>query len=150
MNTRRDIDDFVSKKTVAVLGMSRSATSFGAMAAKELSAKGYRLFFVNPNATEIAGQPCYPDVASLPEKVDAALVLTPPSATERAVRDAAAAGITHLWLQQGAESPEAIAFCRESQLPAVSGHCILMFTQPVGGLHGLHRFFKGLFRGLPK
>jgi uncharacterized protein len=150
MNTRQDIQDFIAQKAVAVVGMSRAQRSFSANAAKELKSKGYRLFPVNPNATEIHGEKCYPSLEALPEKVGAALFVTPPAATEEAVRQAVEAGVAHLWIQQGAESKEALAFCKEKNLSAVSGHCILMFAEPAGSFHTVHRWFKNLFGGLPK
>jgi predicted CoA-binding protein len=150
MNTRQEIHEFVAEKTLAVVGMSRAPQSFSAHAAKELKSKGYRLFPVNPNAAEIQGEKCYPSVAAIPESVGGVLFLTPPSATEKAVREAAEAGVTRMWIQQGAESKEALAFCKEKDIRVVSGHCILMFAEPVGAFHGLHRWFKGLFGGLPK
>jgi uncharacterized protein len=149
MNTRQDIQDFIAQKTVAVVGMSRAPQSFSVNAAKELRSKGYRIFPVNPNATEIHGEKCYPSLGALPEKVGGALVVTPPAATEKAVREAFEAGVPHLWIQQGAESKEALAFCKEKNLKAVSGHCILMFAEPVGAFHRVHRWFKNLFGGLP-
>jgi len=150
MNTRQEIQDFVSHKTIAIVGMSRSSKSFGANAAKELRAKGYRLFLINPNTREIEGEKCYAGVAALPEKVGTALFLTPPASTEMAVKEAVQAGVSRLWKLQGAESKEALAFCKDSDLHAVSGHCILMFAEPVGPFHKVHRFFKRLFGGLPK
>jgi predicted CoA-binding protein len=150
VNTRHDIDGFVTQETIAIVGMSRSPQSFSANAAKELRAKGYRIYPINPNATEIQGEKCYPSLAALPEKVGGVLFLTPPAATERAVREAVEAEVAHFWIQQGAESPEAINFCKEKNLSAVTGHCILMFAEPVAFFHRLHRFFKGLFGGLPK
>ncbi len=150
MNTRQDIHAFISEKTLAVVGMSRDPRSFSTNAAKELRAKGYRLFFVNPNATEIEGEKCYPSLAALPEKVAAALVLTPPRATEQAVKDAVEAGATRIWIQQGTESEAALAFCREKNLSVVSGHCILMFAEPAGFPHRVHRWVKGLFGGIPR
>jgi len=150
MNTRQDIQDFVAQNTLAIVGMSRAPQSFSANAAKDLRAKGYRLFLVNPNASDIQGEKCYPSVAALPEKVGGALFVTPPSATDHSVREAVAAGVGHLWIQQGAESKEALAFCEEKNVSAVSGHCILMFAEPVGSFHKVHRFFKGLFGGLPR
>ena len=150
MNTRQDIQDFVAQKTLGVVGMSRAPQSFSVNATNELRAKGYRLFPVNPNAAEIRGEKCYPSVAALPEKVGGVLFLTPPTATEKAVREAAEAGVTRMWIQQGAESEAALAFCREKNLKVVSGHCILMFAEPVGSFHRIHRWVKGLFGGLPK
>ncbi|MBK8010259.1 MAG: CoA-binding protein [Deltaproteobacteria bacterium] len=150
MNTRTDIQDFVAQKTLAVVGMSRAPQSFSAHAAKELRGKGYRLFPVNPNATEVQGEKCYPTLAALPEKVGGVLFLTPPAATEQAVREAVAVGVTHLWIQQGAESNDALAFCEAQNVSVVSGHCILMFAEPVTSFHRVHRFFKGLFGGVPQ
>ncbi len=150
MNTRQDIQDFIAQKTLAIVGMSRAPQSFSASASKELKAKGYRVFPVNPNTTEIRGEPCYPSVAALPEKVGGVLLVTPPAATEKAAREAAEAGVTRIWIQQGAESKQAIAFCEQQNLTAVSGHCILMFAEPVGAFHRVHRWVKSLFGGLPK
>jgi predicted CoA-binding protein len=150
MNTRQDIQEFIAERTIAVVGMSRAPQSFSANATKELKAKGYRIFPVNPNAAEIQREKCFPSLAALPEPVGAVLFLTPPAATERAVREAAEAGMTLMWIQQGAESKEALAFCQEKNLHAVSGHCILMFAEPVGSFHKVHRWFKNLFGGLPK
>jgi predicted CoA-binding protein len=150
MNTRQDIQDFIAQKTVAVVGMSRAPQSFSVHAARELKSKGYRIFPVNPNAPEIQGEKCYPSLGALPEKVGGALFVTPPAATEKALREAVEAGVPHVWIQQGAESKEALAFCKEQNLSAVSGHCILMFAEPVGSFQRVHRWFKNVFGGLPK
>ena len=56
------------------------------------------------------------------------------------MRDAAAAGIHHVWLQQG-ESPEALAVGRELGLDVVAGECVLMFARPTG-IHHLHQFVR--------
>ena len=105
---------------------------------------------MNPNAENIGGEKCYPSVAALPEKVGGVLVFTPPSQTEKVVREAAAAGIRRIWIQQGAQSDAAIEFCRQKGLEAVSGQCILMFVEPVASFHGFHKWVKGLFGRLPK
>lgn len=150
MNTRQDIEDFVSQKTLAIVGMSRAPRSFSASVAKELKAKGYRVFPINPNADEIQGDRCYPSLTALPESIGGALFLTSPTITEKAVREATAAGVTRLWIQPGAESREALAFCAEKNLNVVSGHCILMFAEPVVSIHKVHRWLKKVLRKLPK
>jgi hypothetical protein len=150
MNTRKDIDGFVAQKTLAVAGLSRNPQSFSANAYQELKSKGYRLYPVNPNVPTIRGETCYPTLAAVPEKVGGVLVFTPPQATEQVVREAAGAGIRRLWIQQGAQSDASIAFCREQGLEAVSGHCILMFAEPVASFHTFHRWLKKLFGGIPK
>lgn len=150
MNTKQDIQDFVSQKTIALVGLSRDEASFSASIKKELELKGYRILPVNPKATNIAGSPCYPSLAALPEKADAVLITTPPAESEAIVREAAAQGIRRVWLQQGAQSEAATAACVERGLSAVSGKCIMMFAEPVGSFHAVHRWFARLFGQLPR
>jgi uncharacterized protein len=142
--------DFLSHKTLAMAGLSRNEKAFSATVNKELKAKGYRVLPVNPRAGTIAGEQCYPSLAAIPEKVGGVLVFTPPAETEKVVREAAAQGITRVWLQQGAESQAALAYCQEEGMQVVSGKCILMFAEPVGSFHGVHRWFAKVFGQLPK
>jgi hypothetical protein len=150
MNTKQEIQDFLAQKTLAMAGLSRDEKSFSASVNKELKAKGYRVLPVNPNAQSIAGEKCYPSLAALPEKVGGVVVFTPPAQTEKIVREAAEQGIRRVWLQRGAESGAALAAGREKGLSVVSGKCILMFAEPVGSIHGVHRWFAKVFGQLPK
>jgi predicted CoA-binding protein len=149
MNTKQEIQEFVSQKTIAMAGLSRDAKAMSASMKRELESKGYRILAVNPNAASIGGQPCYPNLAALPEKVGGVLVCTPKAQSEKVVRDAAAQGITRVWLQNGAQSDAAVAACVEHGLSAVSGKCIMMFAEPVTSVHGVHRWFARVFGQLP-
>jgi len=82
---------------------------------------------VNPAIADVEGQPCYPDLASLPERVHGVSIITPPSVTEDIVEQAAAAGIRYLWMQPGAESAKAIRRADELGLTLIhSGPCVLV------------------------
>lgn len=144
------VKNFLAQKTLAVVGLSRSGDAFSNMVYKDLKSKGYRLFAVNPNAESIQGEKCYPNLSALPEKVGGVLLFTQPAVTEQVVKDAAAAGIRNIWIQQGAESAGALQFCEQNQLAAVSGHCIMMFAEPVAFLHRPHRWILGLLGKLPR
>jgi len=150
MNSRQDIQDFVSQKTIAMAGISRDEKSFSASIRRELETKGYTVLGVNPYATTIGGAPCYPDLSALPRPVEGVLVVTPPTESEKIVREAASRGIRRVWLQQGAQSPEAVAACAELGLTAVSGKCIMMFAEPVTSFHSVHRWFARVFGQLPR
>jgi predicted CoA-binding protein len=149
MNTKREIQDFFSQKTIAMAGLSRDEKAFSASIKKELQSKGYRILAVNPNASSIGGETCYPNLAALPEKVGGVLIVTPAAQSEQVVRDAAAQGISRVWLQRGAHSDAAAAACVRHGLSAVSGKCIMMFAEPVTSVHGVHRWFAKLFGQLP-
>ena len=147
MAARADIDGFLALRKAALVGASRSGRKFGNSVLKELAAKGWELYPVHPEAAELGGLPCRPDLASLPEDVRAAILITPPAVTEVLVREAADAGLTHVWLQQGAASPAAVEICRDRSLVCIHDQCILMFAEPAAWMHRLHR---GLWRWLGK
>jgi hypothetical protein len=96
------------------------------------------------------GDRCYPSLTALPERPGAAVIVVPPAQTEAVVRDAAAAGIKQVWMQQGAESPAAIQFCQENGISEVHGECILMFASGRSFPHIAHRWVWGLLGKLPK
>lgn len=149
MSSKILVNDFVSQKKLAIVGVSRNGQKFGNMAFRELTAKGYTLYPIHPEAETLEGARAYKDFASLPEKVGGALVVVKPEQTEQVVREAAAAGITRLWLQQGAESEAALKFCKENGVAAVHGECIMMYA--IGtGIHGFHAWIWKLFGKAPK
>jgi uncharacterized protein len=150
MSVKQDIQDFVSQKTLALAGASRNEKAFSSMVKRELTAKGYTLLPVNPHADTVGGERCYPSLSALPQNVGGVLVCTSPADTESVVRDAAAQGIELVWIQQGAQSPAALALAGEKGLRVISGKCIMMYAEPVGSIHGMHRWFAKIFGQLPK
>jgi uncharacterized protein len=148
MSAKQSIDAFLAEPALAIVGVSRSGAKFGNIACRELRAKGYRVYPVHPGATTIDGLRCYSRLEDLPEPVGAVLVVVPPSEAAQVVRDAARTGIRRVWLQQGAESPEVLAMCREVGIDVVSGECVLMFAHPTG-FHKAHRWLRNLVGRVP-
>jgi uncharacterized protein len=139
------IDDFVSSKKIAVVGMSRSGKKFGNMASKELKIKGYEIYPVHPEAKEIDGMSCYPDLKSLSGIVDAVWISIPPKNVSPVLEEAAQIGLKNIWLQQGAWSKEVQQTIDELKLPVVSKKCIMMYAPPVKSVHKFHRTIVGIF-----
>jgi acyl-CoA synthetase (NDP forming) len=93
-----------------------------------------RCHFVNPRYDELYGQPCYPDLASLPERPDVALVALNPLRAAMVTRDAAAAGIPAVIIpgggvvEGGAEAAamqaEVAAIARQHGLALVGPNCM--------------------------
>lgn len=69
----------LAPRSVAILGASEDLNRLNGRPLKFLIRAGYkgRIFPVNPKYSEIAGHKCYPDVASIPEPVDLAIVGVP-------------------------------------------------------------------------
>ncbi len=139
------INQFVSSKRIAIVGMSRSGKKFGNMAAKELKAKGYELFPVHPTAPEIDGMSCSPDLKSLSGKVDAVWISIPPTQVSPVLEEASQMGLKNIWLQQGAWSADVQQTIDRLQLPVVTKKCIMMYAPPVKSVHKFHRTIVGIF-----
>jgi predicted CoA-binding protein len=150
MTSKKFVENFLSEKSIAVVGASRNKKKFGYTVFKELKSKGYNVFPVNPNTEHIENEKCYPDLISIPGEINAALLVTPPSATMQVVKDAFNKGIKKIWMQQGSESEEAIRFCEENSIEVAYKECILMFAEPTAFFHRAHRWVKGLTGQLPK
>ncbi len=61
------VKDFLAQKKIALVGVSDKRETGCNMAYKKFKAAGYRVYAVNPRITEFEGDPCYPDLQSLPE-----------------------------------------------------------------------------------
>ena len=139
MGSPGDIDDFLTLKSFAVVGASRDRDKYGNIVYRELRSRGFRVFAVNPMAQTIEGDPCYPTLADLPERVEGAVIVVPPDQTERTVRTAVAAGIRTVWMQPGAESEDAIRICEENGLCAIHNACVLVVLRRSFSSGGLDR-----------
>ena len=119
--------DFLQKKNVfAVVGVSRDKTKYGNKVFHELVNNGYEVYPVNPNAVEIDGFKCYPDLKSLPKKPDVVNIVVPPTITEKVVKEAFELGIKRIWMQPGSESKKAIDFCKRNKMEVLSGVCVII------------------------
>lgn len=149
MNSKKVVEDFITQKKIAVVGVSRKKTKFGNAIYKELKQKGYNVFPVNPHINTFDGDTCYPDLLSLPENVDAVIINVSTAQTEKVVREAKEAGIKRVWLQQGSQSEAAVKYCEENGIDCVSNECVLMFAQPSAFIHRAHKWVWGMLGKLP-
>lgn len=150
MTTQKTVDNFLSHKSIAVVGVSRDKKKFGYSVFKHLKDRNYTVFPVNPNISNFDGDKCYPNLSSIKEKFEGVVLVVPPLQSEKVVKEANDLGIKSVWFQQGSSSNEAIKFCEEKGMSVVSGECIMMFTEPVESIHKFHRWVWKIFGKFPK
>lgn len=148
-NSLTTIQEFLAPKKFAFIGLSSDPKKFSRAAFKELKAKGYEIYPVNPKLDQVDGIKCYRDIADLPSDIKRALFMTPKENTAGAVENAIHHGFTHLWIQQGAETKEALDVANENAVKLVSKTCILMHATP-SGVHKFHGFIMKIFGAFPK
>ena len=149
MTSQTAVDSFLASKNIAVVGVSRKKHKFGNSIYKELKKKGFNIYGVNPNMSEIEGDKCYKNLRELEGKVDAVVNVVSPAQTNDVVKEANEIGVKNIWMQQGSESDEAIKFCQENGINEVHKECILMFADPVKSIHGVHRWLWKVLGKLP-
>jgi len=121
------IDAFLAADAFAVVGASVDRSKYGNKVLRCYQQHGREVYPINARATEVEGLKAYPSLAALPVPVKAISIITPPAITEQVVQEAAAAGVTHLWMQPGAESAEAIRAAEAHGMAVIAGGpCLLV------------------------
>lgn len=124
-------------KSVAIVGASPNPARSSYFVGTYLQqSSDYRVYFVNPNATEILGQPAYPDLASLPEAPDIVDVFRKASDIPAVIDEAIAVGAPTVWVQLGIWNEEAARQGESKGLTVVMDRCIKVeHARFHGGLH---------------
>ena len=149
------IDDFLAQKRIAVAGVSRTPAGHGGnVVYNRLRDRGYEVFAVNPNADTVEGDPCYPDLRSIPGGVDAVVIATAPDAAQSVAEECRELGIRRVWMHrsfgQGSVSAEAHEFCRANGIASIAGGCPLMYGATSDGGHRFMRWMLGIMGRLPR
>ena len=148
------VQDFLAQKKIAVVGVSDQRETGCNANYKKFKETGYQVYAVNPRITTYEGDPCYPDLKSLPEKPEAVFILASPKVTEQIVRQCVDLGVKHVWMHcmmgtkpglaasMSSVSPEAVRLCRENGIAVIPGSCPNQFLKPDFG----HGMMRGLWR----
>jgi predicted CoA-binding protein len=146
------VQDFLAQKKIAVVGVSDKRETGCNLNYKKFKQAGYQVYALNPRINVYDGDPCYPDLKSLPEKPDAVFILANPRVTEQIVQQCVDLGIRHVWMHcmlgirpglvagMSSVSPEAVRLCRKNGIAVIPGSCPNQFLKP--------DFAHGIMRGL--
>ncbi len=153
-NTPESVAQFLSGKRFAVAGVSRSPRASAANAVfSKLRDCGYEVFPVNPNASQVEGVTCYPNLAAIPGSLDGVVVVTHPSVSASIVQQAAERGIPRVWLHrsfQGSVSAAAVRECNKAGIACIVGGCPVMYCEPVDPGHRWMCKILGWFGRVPR
>ena len=150
-----DVQRFLAGRRLAVVGASDAPQNFGRTIYRELRDHGYEVVAVHPTAETVEGDRCFPDLGSVPGAIDGVVVMVAKERSAGVVRDAIDRGVGNVWLFKGAGgasavSDEAVALCEEHGIAVVAGACPLMFLEPVGAIHRIHRGLRRMTGALAR
>ena len=92
-------------KTVAIVGLSDDPQRASHRIGKYLKENGYKIVPVNPNLKEVLGEKAYPDLTSIPFKVDLVDVFRRQADIDVVVEEALKINPKAVWLQMGLTCP---------------------------------------------
>jgi predicted CoA-binding protein len=135
---------FLSGKRIAVTGVSRDPKGHGSNAVyQRLRQRGYQVFAVNPNADQVEGDRCYPNLRAIPGGVDGVVIGTRPETADATMRECAELGIGQVWMHRlygtGSVSETAADWGRKQGMTVIAGGCPLMFEPTADAGHKVLR-----------
>src|SRR5215216_6199703 len=148
------VKDFLAVKKIAVVGVSDKRDTGCNLVYTKLKENGYQVFAVNPRIDAFKSDPCYADLKSIPEKVDAVFILTSPKVTDEIVQQCVDLGIKHVWMHcmmgtkpglaagMSSVSQSAVEMCKANGIAVIPGTCPNQFLKPDFG----HATMRGLWR----
>ncbi len=148
------VQDFLAQKRIAVVGVSDQRDTGCNLGYRKFKAEGYSVSAVNPRITTFEGDPCYPDLHSIPYKPDAVFILANPRVTEQIVKQCIDLGVRHVWMHcmlgtkpglvpgMTSVSLDAVRLCRENGIAVIPGACPNQYLKPDFG----HAMMRTIFR----
>lgn len=146
---------FLDSQRIAVTGVSRNPQGHGSNAVYgRLKERGLNPIAINPNAETIDGDPCYPNLASVPGGVEAVVIGTRPEHADTTMKECVELGINQVWMHRmsgaGSVSPTATAYGREHGVTVIDGGCPLMYGKTSDGFHRVICKLQTLFGKVPR
>jgi uncharacterized protein len=150
------VQDFLAQKRIAIVGTSDKRETGCNLGYRKFKAAGYTVYAVNPRLSTFEGDPCYPDLNSIPEKPDAVFIFTSPKVTDQIVQQCIDLGIKRVWMHclmgtkpglaagMTSVSQSAVQICRENDIAVIPGSCPNQFLKPDFG----HALMRVLWRTL--
>jgi hypothetical protein len=141
------VEHFLAQKRIAIAGFSSDQKQVANHLYKKFEDNGYEVVGVNPKAEKITEITCYPDLKSIPGKVDAVMISTAPKGTMEVVQECIELNIKHVWIHcsfgEGSYNQEAIELAEKNRLEIIPRGCPNMFLK-ADGFHACVKWFMNL------
>lgn len=141
------VQQFLAQHRIAIAGMSRKSESVSRLIAQKLRSSGYDVVGLHPTEHEVDGVLCFPNIAAVPNGIDAVMITTSPRNSVAIATDAMAHNVRHVWFHRsfgdGSYSAEAEQICRDHGVEPITKGCPMMWVAPVDFAHRCMRMLVG-------
>ncbi len=121
------IFDILTKyKTIAVVGLSSNPARPSYGVTEYMQSSGYQIIPVNPNETDVLGEPSYSSLDEVPQKLEIVDIFRRAEEVPPVVDAAIRVGAKVIWMQQGIANETAAEKARAAGLTVVMDACILI------------------------
>jgi uncharacterized protein len=121
------IFDILTKyKTIAVVGLSSNPARPSYGVTEYMQSSGYQIIPVNPNETDVLGEPSYASLEEVPQKLEIVDIFRRAEEVPPVVDAAIRAGAKVIWMQQGIANEPAAEKARAAGLTVIMDACILV------------------------
>ncbi len=115
---------FKENRSIAVVGLSSNPARASHSVARYLQSQGYQIIPVNPHEKEILGEKAYPDLLSIPEKVDIVDIFRRSEDVPPIVDQAIQIKAKVVWMQEGIVNQEAAEKANSAGLTVIMDKCM--------------------------
>jgi acyl-CoA synthetase (NDP forming) len=141
--TRAQLDRLIAPRSIAVVGASPRAGSFGLRTLENLANFRGPVWPVNAKYQKIGGYACYPSLAALPGKPDLVTLVLPRDGVEAALKEAAAAGAGGVIVyasgygemgreEESAAQQRLAGIARAARMPMLGPNCMGLVNHELG------------------
>ena len=121
------IFDILTKyKTIAVVGLSSNPARPSYGVTEYMQSAGYHIIPVNPNETDVLGEPSYARLEDAPQKIQVVDIFRRPEEVSPVVDAAIRAGAKVVWMQLGIINEAAAEKAQAAGLTVVMDACMLI------------------------
>jgi predicted CoA-binding protein len=121
------IYDILTKyKRIAVVGLSSNPARPSYEVTQYIQSVGYQIVPVNPNETDVLGEPSYASLEEVPQKIEIVNIFRRADEVPPVVDAAIRAGAKVIWMQLGIASEAAAEKARAAGIAVVMDACILV------------------------
>jgi acyl-CoA synthetase (NDP forming) len=140
---RADLERLLAPRSIAIVGASPRAASFGVRTLENLANFRGGVYPVNAKYKEVGGRACFPSLAALPEKPDCVVLVVPREVVEQSIKEAAAAGAGSVIVyasgygemeraEAGAAQQRLVEIARTARMPVLGPNCMGLVNHALG------------------